>query len=213
MSSLSFRPRGLKEFKEAFNAKRVERAVNRHLTRATALNGRVAVRHTRNVIRQGKFGIPKDAPLTIMIKRSRKPLVDHADLWASITTEMVDKKTAFVGVLRSAKAFDVARIIHDGATFTVTPAMRGMFMALYKASIGELSPSKLEGRAAEIWASAGRKRFLPISPYTTMIVIPERPFMDLAFDGVLKKLVIRNWEQALAAAFAEIARSASSVGK
>lgn len=154
-----------------------------------------AVSEMRKVIQAGVR--PKNRPLTTIIKGSNKPLVDNGDLFQSITYEMSGQFEAAVGVLRADPRFNIAEIIHNGGTINVTDAMRGMFYALWLASIGKLDPSKLEGRAAELFArrSTGWK---PIAPSTSAILIPERRFVDATFKKrALKKFARETWKQAI----------------
>ena len=119
---------------------------------------------------------------------------------------MLTDFSAFAGVLRTAREFNVAAIVHEGGQARVTPKMRAMFLALWQASKGELDASKLTGRAAQLWdrMPGGWK---PLSEVTTVIVIPERPWVRLTMaDPSIRRLAIENWERGVQAAMLEKGR-------
>lgn len=68
-------------------------------------------------------------PFTVMRKKSRKALIDHGDLLASITMKL-ENNMLFVGVLRQAKndqgesLANLAEIHEFGVEIPVTPKMR-----------------------------------------------------------------------------------------
>jgi hypothetical protein len=179
--------------------------VKRHLRRATRLNGKVAEKQIRDSIKSGSYAA--NAELTEAIKGTNKPLVGigaGAQLFGGITSRMMDDTTLFVGVLKTSDVYDIAVTLHEGLSIGVTNKMRGMFFALWQASIGKLPPEKLTGRAAELFAqmSSGWK---PLRKSTAVIVIPSRPFIEQAFaDKTIRNTSKKNWQAALRAAFAEI---------
>jgi hypothetical protein len=196
---------GWKKLEKALHPSQITTTVNRHLSAATKLNALLAIAKIRRSIASGNF--KANRPLTAALKGDNKPLVGtkHAQLYNSVTSKEIDPITTFVGVLRTAGVFNVAVTVHEGKTIKVTKKMRGLFEVLAKASQGRLSPSKLEGRARELWEEmpGGWK---PLHPSTNYIIIPARPFIKAAFaDGELKKLARQNWKQALAAAYREMA--------
>jgi hypothetical protein len=195
--------KGWERMAKALDPKLFEAALRRHIPKATKLNGLLAVARMRQELRNGEFA--KNAPLTVFIKGSDKPLVDGGDLFQGITMEQINDFTVFVGVRRTDRRYDIAKAIHEGATIRVTPAMRGMFFMLWRASEGQIEPSALEGRAAELW-SRHPGGWKPLKATTTVIVIPGRPWTEHAFDdGVLKRQAQKNWEEAIAAALREVA--------
>lgn len=195
---------GYKEWAGATNARRFSTVLRKHMGRATELNGLVGAREQRRTIASGKLAA--NAALTVFIKGSAKPLVDFADLYGSITYEVINEFTVFVGVLRAdEEGFNIAMALHEGTQAKVTPAMRGMFLYLWKASTGVIPASQLYGRAAELWA---RKPggWLPLDPSTEVITTPRRPWVEITFqDGAFKAKIQQNWEQALDAVFRELA--------
>lgn len=197
---------------KAFNKK-----LAHNIKRANKLNGLAAQRAIRQGIKAGGFA--PNAALTVAIKGSSKPLVDTgAGLFQAITVEEVDPLSTFIGVKIAHDLYDVAVTLHDGVTIEVTPAMRRLFWVLWKASVGDIDPAKLDGRARELWDRfpgnnpAGRDskgRFVakdrglwkPISEDTKAIIIPPRPFIRQAFAKAdLKAKIAANWEAAVKAA-------------
>lgn len=197
--------RGWKKWEKAISPRRMEAAIRNNMRTATKLNGKLAERTIRQVIRAGKTD--RNADLTIMIKSSSKPLVDQGTgLFQAITSHVIDDQTVFAGVLRTDGDFNIAMALHKGVTINVSPAMRGMFFFLWQASIGAIPESKLEGRAAQLWERS-KGGWLPLKPSTSKIVIPGRPFMREAFANTrIRSLAKRNWQQALQKAMRELAR-------
>lgn len=190
--------------KLAVDPKKMDATLKKHLRRASAINGKLAEKAARKVLSGGASGIERNADLTIALKGGNKPGIGFtAEMFRAITSKVTGDTEVFVGVLRTESAFNIAKIVHDGATIPVSPAMRGMFFYLYKASIGDIDPSELTGRAAELWQHMpGGWR--PLKDSTTAIVIPSRPFMEIAFRSAgLKKRVENNWKMAIQAAMRE----------
>lgn len=179
--------------------------VKKHLQRATRLNGKIAEAKVRDTIKKGSFA--DNAELTQAIKGDNKPLVGvgaGAQLWGSITSTMISDTTLFVGVLKTDGMYNLAVTLHEGVSIGVTSAMRGLFFVLWQASVGKLGKSKLTGRAAELIALMPTG-WLPLNKSTSVIIIPARKFIEVAFED--KEVRTRskvNWQMALKAAFAEM---------
>lgn len=190
--------------------------LEKHVRKATTANGHLAARKIREVMREGKF--EPNAPLTVDIKRSRKPLVDRGDLWKAVTSSLMSWEQVFVGIKyqmphpkAGVPAFKLALTLHDGDTIEVTQAMRGMFAALQAAAEGQIDPANLTGRAAELWERRPTADWHGLSPTTTHIVIPGRPFLKVALsDPGLHDAIKAQWEEALKAAFKELAAKGGS---
>jgi hypothetical protein len=112
---------------------------------------------TKIILRESPFA--ENAPLTAILKGSSLPLVDDNDFVQSITHQTKGDEV-FVGVLRSSGNFNVAAIIHEGATVKVTKKMRGFFYNLAN-------------------TIAGVK---PLNPKTKKIRIPSRPYAKETFE-------------------------------
>lgn len=207
---MPFKSKGIKRWLKALDPQGFTKALRKNVRVATTLNGKVGEAVLRKVI-QGGGKLRPNAPLTKLIKNSEKPLVDSGLLFQSITSKVHDDFTVFIGVLRTSDRYNIVRTLHDGEHIKVTPAMRGMFFMLWRASIGEIDPSSLTGRAAALWARQPGGWY-PLREDTVVIVIPGRQFMRIAFaNPQFKKLVRDNWSKAVAASFKEQKKSAGPV--
>lgn len=206
----SFKIKGMKGLEIALSPSKFATASKEKIRRATALNGKLAAGEMRRLIRKGIK--PENAALTQAIKGGDKPLVDSSKLFESITSKVTSDVEAFVGVLRTNENYNIAAIVHEGATLNVTPAMKGMFFFLWKASSGELDPSKLQGRARELWERSTNWR--PLGPDTKAINIASRPFVEETFSSKrLIDLAKYNWERALGSTFKKIASEGKNTKK
>lgn len=182
---------------------RFERALKVDVRKATTQAAMIVVKEIKKRI-SGRSYSP-NAQLTILIKKSTLPLVDDSDLYNSITHMTVDEKSAFVGVLRKVEidgrpAADLALMLHEGASITVTNAMRGLFFALASVGEGRMQASELTGRAAELATQLGSriKKIRPLKASTSVIVIPPRPFLKVPFeDRALLGRIKQIWERAV----------------
>lgn len=145
-----------------------------------------------------------NAALTILIKGSSKPLVDHGDLFQAISHQIITPYSAFVGVLKKENdehVTDLIKTLHDGGTIPVTPAMRGLFFYLWKLTTGALTRDKVtEGRLTEIYdrIEGTGKIIYPLKDTTTAIHIRPRPFMKEVFDDKeIAKYCKINWTKAI----------------
>lgn len=172
--------------------------VEKNLAIATALNAKKVEAWMRGVIKKGGFA--ENEKLTIAIKGSSKPLVDRGDLFKAITSLIISKDLAFVGVLKKdEKNYNIAKSLHKEQRYKVDPKMRSLFYLLWLASIGVVT--SLEGRAKELWdrKPGGWK---PLDRSTTEIYVPARPFVDKTFDDPeLHSICINNWRKAVAKTF------------
>lgn len=205
---MTFKAIGIKRWLKALDPKAFTQNMRTNVRTATVLNGKIGEAYLRKMIQNSAGKLKPNAPLTKQIKGSAKPLADQGLLFQAITSKVTDDFTVFVGVLRTSEAYNLVETLHDGKVIKVTPAMRGMFFMLWKASIGEIDPSKLTGRAAELWK---RKPggWYPLRDDTVVVVLPSRPFIRLVFQNPqFKKLVKDNWTKALAASFKDQAKGA-----
>jgi hypothetical protein len=196
--------KGWKQLQYALEPSKFTKTVEKHMSKATKLNGALAVAAIRRNIKSGKFE-PNQA-LTVAVKGSNKPLVDSGHhLYGAITWKSVAPDAVFVGVLMTNESYNIAKALHDGVRIKVTPAMRGLFFILWQVSIGKTPVTELKGRAKELWDRMPGG-WLPLSDQTQFIVIPARPFIAGAFkDQQFRKHAIKNWNQALKAAMREMA--------
>jgi hypothetical protein len=203
-------PKGWKKVSHLLDPKKGGKRIQASVDRMTQVNGRLLAREMRARISRGAYG--ENAELTAMIKGSRKALkgTPAALTFKAIAYTRVDQRTGFVGVLRRNESFDVARVVHEGATIPVTRRMRNLFRLLWMRSMsgrvltGHM-PVKLRGRALEIWDEATKKtqdpNFFPLKPDTTAIVLPPRKFVqEVVEDPVLRLKMKANWTKAIAGA-------------
>ena len=93
-----------------------------------------------------------------------------------------------------------------------------MFFVLWLVDQGKMDPGKLTGRAAELFAMAGKKRpksqrFHRLKPETKVIVIPPRPFLARA---IIHDVGFRNeaqeiWTEAVRATLKEQAKGGERI--
>lgn len=204
MGETSFKIKGLKRWQKALNARGFDEAARAEIRRATELNGKVLEAAQRKVLQAGSGFMKRNAPLTVKIKGSSKPLIDHGDLFQGITSKVIDDFTVFAGVLRTHESYNIAKLLHEGAKIKITPKMRTMFSLLHKASTGHFDPAKLTGRAAELWARSPGG-WLPIGKRTRLIIIPPRRWVNLAMRRSTT-IVRKNWVDAMNRAFAKRAK-------
>lgn len=207
MANISYKVTNMEQWLRAVaEPARFYTLLGQNMRKASELNGLVAERYMRKVLQAGQYVAP-NADLTIILKGSSKPLVDKGVLFKNITSTVIDDYTVFVGVAKTDSAdYEIAKILHEGAILPVTPAMRGMFMMLYKVSMGEMNPDKLEGRARELYAQRPSTIWLPLRPDTAAIHIPPRPWATFVFSiPEFKKKVTDNWKAALQKTYREMA--------
>lgn len=177
------------------------------VAKATRLNCLLGVRYMRDYIAKST-GLDPNAVLTRLVKRSSRALVDTGQMRQAVTFRIKEWKTGFAGIARNAgvggATFNVAIIVHDGATIPVTAKMRTLFELLAQASEGKRDPAKLTGRAADLWKRTKRFKWRRLSKGTTQIVIPARPFVSYTvLDLNLQEAVRENYEIAVKNAIAK----------
>jgi hypothetical protein len=194
-----------KRLEKAFNRHRFSKAMRKEIRKATQLNAESAERTIRKTIKTGSFAANR--PLTVAIKKSSKPLVDQGHtIFQAVGSQMINDLTAWVGVAKTEGAYNIAVALHEGTAISVTANMRKLFFVLWKVSVGDWSPSKLSGRAAELWERmpGGWER---LKDSTSAITIKGRPFIREAFANAnLRTRARRNWGQAINRAMSEIAK-------
>lgn len=195
---------GWKRMARALDPDRFNAALQKHVGQATLRNAQLLQRRVRKRIQTSVF--KRNAALTKMIKRDDKPMVGKGDLFQAVTHVQESWNRAFVGVLRTSGDFNVARIVHEGATINVTDKMRAMFMLLWLVSEGRESSAVLTGRARDLWEQAPGGWF-PLKESTRKIVIPSRPFLDSTFRlKSVRDATKGNWERAVQRAIREVSK-------
>lgn len=185
---------GFDKLRDILNPGKFRKRLNLNIGKAVQLNAKLVEKAIRNELKTGMS--PRQSALSAYIKGSSKPGIDNADLFKAVTSTKMKLMTYFVGVLRTNGAFNIAELVHFGATIEVTPAMRGMFFMMWLVDKGRMPESSLSGRAAELY----RRRkggWKPLKRSTTRIVIPERRFVTRAMaNATLKKKIARNFARA-----------------
>jgi hypothetical protein len=189
MATVKLELKGFRELSDALALPKFRRRFKKQVRKATRKNGLIAEGAIKQQIASGD-GMKPNSPLTEALKGSSRPLVDTGELQKSITHKLTAFDEVIIGVLRRVQKRnpktgkvdnlqDIAAILHNGATISVTPAMRRLFFALSN-EIPEVKP---------------------LSPKTTVIVIPARPFLLAAFSPKFVAKYRRNWEEAIERAF------------
>ena len=192
--------KGWDKYATALSGVKLNTRTKAHLNRASKRIGLMAVKQVRAAIKGS--GFEPNAPLTVAIKGSTKPLVDKGDLFQAITFEVVNATTVFVGVLQTDRFYNVALNLHEGVEIGVTHAMRQLFHFLWQASVGKIKASELSPRGQQLFERF--KDWRPLKEETRAIVIPGRPFMEKAFEDTGLRLMVQlEWQKAINAALKE----------
>ena len=150
---------------------------------------------------------PPNADMTRDMKGSSKPLFDSGRLSKSITSESGGSIGDFeirVGVKRSNAAANVAKIVHDGSSQTVTRRQEVLFKMLWLASIGRKVNIK-SARGQELLAQS-KGTIAPIKEGQTL-VIPPRPFaLTTLRDPRVKQIVESEFKDALKRTFLALSK-------
>lgn len=195
-----FEIRGISKIQQLLRPAPTSKTVQKHVARATGVNGLLVLKAIRRKIQSG--GFTANAALTQAIKGSGKPVVDHGELFKSITMHRPKPMVAVIGILKTDSIYNIAKAIHDGVQINVTPRMRGLFFLLWLASQGSISPGHLRGRARDLFDRY--KGWKPFDETTTTIRIPAREFIGDAFRnrGLVRKIKV-NWKNAVRAGIIE----------
>ena len=185
------------DFKVSINSKAFFSRLKVEVGKATLLNVKLVQKRIRAELK----GIgPANAPLTIEIKKSKKPLIDFGDLRKSIIGRRLKWHKGIAGVNRQSARYNIGLFLHDGGTIKVTDRMRNMFRLLFYVSQGRLDESKLTGRARELYDRNQGVQWRPIT--TGQIRIPGRPFVKNAIeDADLIAKIRKNYAQAARRAY------------
>lgn len=169
---------GLETWEMLTNPVEFQRQLQKEVARANKILGPLMVAKVRKDIKDKRYA--KNAILTVLLKGSSTPLIDHGDLWGSISYQTRGPWRFEVGVVREdAAGNSIALILHEGATRKVTEKMRAFFRA----------------KAAE---TKGLVR--PLKTSTREIRIPPRPFLkeSLVDDTVeVGQLLRKHWGEAV----------------
>ena len=93
------------------------------LSAASAEVGNYGVSEIKKGIVSGKNFAPNH-PYTIAKKGSSKPLIDKGDLLGSVTYDVFNQNSVFIGVKKESGTANIAAVHEFGCTIKVTPKMR-----------------------------------------------------------------------------------------
>lgn len=195
---------GFRQMTRALQTATAKAALEKHVAIGT---GRALKKLEALVRQEVKRGVkPANAALTIALKGSSKPLVNHGDLFGAVRGEQTAWNRGFVGINSKADAFDLAKTLHKGVRIKVTQRMRNLFRVLFFASKARREGTqmpKLSGRAAELFAM--HKDWYPLSQDTTVIRIPARPVITNALrSATAKEIAKKEWTDAVNRAIKEM---------
>lgn len=164
------------------NPVRFSKALERNVAIASRRVGIEYRKDVRDAVKEKLYD--PNAPMTIAIKGSSMPLVRDRDMLLAITSKTKTPWEVVVGILRQTKRRDaksgkermwnVAAILHAGATVKVTQRMRAMFWRRWK---------------------NGEPGWYPLKDSTKYIVIPARPFFKEPLEANEEKYV-DFWDEA-----------------
>lgn len=180
------------------NPARVRAALKAEFKIAGAIVGMALEREMRKAIERG-IG-PANRPMTVALKGSSKPLVGPGEprLFKAITHKVQPTSRGgqvHVGVMRTHKEANVARIVAEGRIITVTRRMAIMFKVLRSIQLGYGGAATSE-RAQQL-LNESRGQFPMLSEGETM-AIPARNFgLVVLRDPNTKRLVERTYSQAV----------------
>ena len=151
-------------------------------------NKRIALEYRKKVradVKSKKYA--RNARMTIEMKKGKAtPLIDQNDMMASINIFEIDPYNVEVGIHRNVprkdgkgKMWNLAVILHDGTTIKVTEKMRRYF---------------------EFQHRRGVPGWRPLSPSTSVIRIPPRPFFETPMKG-FRTTAQKHWKEAIEASF------------
>ena len=182
----SLQIRGFTRLRNRLDPVKVNRRMIKAVKKATIKNGLIAEGAIKLGIDSG-LGMAPNSSMTTAIKGSSRPLVDAGDLKSSVDNKVTRYDQVVIGVLKNAtkrdpdtgrvtKIKEVAAILHQGATVTVTDKMRRFFFAMAKKHPG---------------------KWHPLSAGTKVLVIPARPFLKFAIEKKQKVKYEKNWNEAV----------------
>jgi len=158
--------------------------LQKEIGKATLKNALTLQTLVRQGIASRKF--IKNSDLTILLKGKNMPLVDTKEMINAIEINQKTPFTARVGFLTDSETshggpmINVARLLHDGGTITMTPRMRRFLFAKAKERGG------------------GKRTKIKFKSSSGLIRIPPRPFMNIVFhDPAVQALMNKNWEMAV----------------
>lgn len=171
--------------------------LQREVGKATKANAALLQREIRKGITDRRYA--KNAKLTMLLKRGRRPLIETGDLLRGIQGWAMAWNKGFAGLFRAGPwgaDLGLAEALHEGFSIRVTSRMRAMFRALsFKAHGWDVT---LTGRAKELWDKNPNVPWRALAPGTTAIHVPGRPFIGAVFqDKSVRRRIFKTWIEAV----------------
>jgi len=202
MSMYFRKDKNWQKFAKALDSNRWRSLAQRNIEVATGRVAHAIKATVKKKIQKKEF--EANAALTVSIKKSSTPLVDKGiGIFGAIAVQQPEWNTAFIGVLRSDRRYNIARALHNGTNIKVTPKMRAMFRFLWLASEGR--DVQLTGAAAALFGRMNHG-WKPLRDSTKAIKIPARPFIKDAVDAPeVKRFAQQQWRDAVQRTLKEMA--------
>jgi len=189
--------------KNLLSQQKTKTVVSKHLGKAATKVGLGVAAKMRQRIRAGVG--PANSQMTTDMKGSSKQLADTGRLFKAINFRIERGRTGDtirVGVFRTSKAANVAKIVHDGTTQQVTHRMALFFRVLWLASRGRSVVVK-SARGQELLSRS--KGQIPRLREGQTLVIPPRPFAaETIQDPKTKTFIEQTYQKALFEAWEQL---------
>ncbi len=185
MTAFDLELEGFDVLKNVLNPVRFNSALRKNVRMANKRLALVGKDTLRQSIHSSKGWSEENSPLTMALKDGRsKPLFHHGDLWGNVNSTLIGSFQFVVGTNRVDKTgrYNLAWILHEGATIDVTEPMRKYFRYLNAKTGGTVKP---------------------LAADTKTIIIPARKYMKRAFVDNKKfiGMCAFQWRQALDKSF------------
>jgi hypothetical protein len=211
--------KGWDQFAAATDPKRFRQALAKEMFKATTKScNEIRDEIAKSIMGKGKV-YEKNSGLTILFKRTSTPLIGGnfgigpemgggTDPGATMYKSLgIDAKTyeGFIGVVRNRGGFNVAYIVHEGATLRITEKRRKWLAAAIASAMGKQGKDfSRKGQAFTVDMNGKEKRIPSAKGSNNVgsaIIIPPRPFIrHVMQDPALQRRVIDRWGMAAAKA-------------
>lgn len=169
----------LKSLNRALESSRATEILDQTFREAHRRIGEIGVAMVRNAIRADEYA--PNSPITIILKGSSKPLVDHGDLIQSITYDQPSARELRIGLVKQriarGEVYNIGVILHEGATIDVGahPGIRVKVWSMVREALGRLANRPKRSKSAVWGAMAGIASLR--SGGGRLWVIPPRPYL------------------------------------
>lgn len=202
-------PEQLRHLMRALEPARVNAILDAVYKSAFQRIGEIAVAAIRNAIRADEY--EPNSPITVILKGSSKPLVDHGDLIQAVSYSQPTPRSLQVGMIKTVVAkgetYNIGVILHEGASIDVGahPKVRTKVWAMVSEALGTrrrgaslTSTWRAAVALAGSHGGSGRK---------DIWIIPARPFISGPLQGpAFQAKLERVYEMAAKQAVERMAR-------